>query len=178
MHIIKKYANRKLYHTNRKNYITLEGIALLVQAGEQVQVLDNETGEDITASVLVQVILQTRERSAESLPINVLRGLIQRSGDAFAGLRHGLFVSLGGDTFMNEEIRRRLAHLAHEHIIDDQEMARLEHLLLDQATMPPDETASTDAAVPALPSRSDIAHLHAQIDALALAVEQLANQHS
>ena len=50
MQTIKKYANRKLYHTNRKQYITLDGIAALIQAGEQVQVLDNETGEDITCA--------------------------------------------------------------------------------------------------------------------------------
>src|SRR5262249_12123246 len=54
---IKKYANRKLYHTNRKQYITLDGIAALIQAGDQVQVLDNETGEDITAQILSQVVL-------------------------------------------------------------------------------------------------------------------------
>jgi len=60
MQTIKKYANRKLYHTNRKQYITLEGIATLIQAGDQVQVLDNETGEDITAQILTQVVLQTR----------------------------------------------------------------------------------------------------------------------
>src|SRR6266540_6478215 len=57
MQLIKKYANRKLYHTNRKQYITLEGIAALIQAGESVQVLDNETGDDITASILTQVVL-------------------------------------------------------------------------------------------------------------------------
>ncbi|RMD76579.1 MAG: pesticidal protein Cry15Aa, partial [Chloroflexi bacterium] len=51
MHIIKKYANRKLYHTNEKRYITLDGIAQLVQKGETVQVLDNETGDDITANI-------------------------------------------------------------------------------------------------------------------------------
>ena len=48
MQLIKKYANRKLYHTNQKQYITLEGIARLVQDGEPVQVLDNESGEEIT----------------------------------------------------------------------------------------------------------------------------------
>ena len=57
---IKKYANRKLYHLDRKRYITLDGIAELIQAGEQVQVLDNETGEDISASILAQVALQAR----------------------------------------------------------------------------------------------------------------------
>lgn len=59
MQTIKKYANRKLYHIDRKQYITLEGIAALVQAGEQVRVIDNETGEDITAQILAQVALQT-----------------------------------------------------------------------------------------------------------------------
>src|SRR5262245_48906369 len=61
---IKKYANRKLYHTNRKQYITLDRIAELIRAGEQIQVVDNETGEDITASILAQVVAPTRGRGS------------------------------------------------------------------------------------------------------------------
>ena len=72
MQTIKKYANRKLYHTNRKQYITLDGIAALIQAGDAVQVLDNETGEDITAQILTQVVLQTRS-GGDRLPTQVLK---------------------------------------------------------------------------------------------------------
>ena len=90
MQTIKKYANRKLYHTNRKRYITLEGIAALIQAGEQVQVVDNETGEDITEPVLSQVVLQARG-SGGRLPTHVLTGLIQAGGDTLSGVRRSIW---------------------------------------------------------------------------------------
>src|SRR5215218_6077356 len=93
MQTIKKYANRKLYHTNRKQYITLEGIAALIQAGEPVQVTDNETGADITASILAQVAVQAR---GGRLPTQVLTGLIEAGGDTLAGVRRSLWVTLGG----------------------------------------------------------------------------------
>src|SRR3712207_2702998 len=107
MQLIKKYANRKLYHTNRKQYITLEGIAALIQAGEAVQVLDNETGEDITSSILTQVVLQSRA-SGERLPTNVLTGLIQAGGDTIAGMRRSFWSTLGGASMVDSEISRRL----------------------------------------------------------------------
>jgi len=78
--LIKKYANRKLYHTNQKQYITLEGIAKLVEAGDSVQVLDNETGEDITTSTLAQVVLLARRGRSTILSTKLLTGLIQASG--------------------------------------------------------------------------------------------------
>lgn len=80
MQLIKKYANRKLYHTNEKRYITLDGIANLIQAGEHIQVLDNETGEDITVTVLAQVVLQAREQGGGLLSATVLMSLIQLGG--------------------------------------------------------------------------------------------------
>ncbi|HMQ33518.1 MAG TPA: polyhydroxyalkanoate synthesis regulator DNA-binding domain-containing protein, partial [Chloroflexaceae bacterium] len=90
MHLIKKYANRKLYHTNQKQYITLEGIARLVQEGEPVQVLDNETGDDITSTILAQVVLTARGRSGPQLPTQLLTGLIQIGGDTLTNLRRTL----------------------------------------------------------------------------------------
>ena len=78
MQTIKKYTNRKLYHTNRKQYITLDRIAALIQAGEDVRVVDNESGEDITAPILAQVVAQARH-SGGLLPTHVLTDLIQAS---------------------------------------------------------------------------------------------------
>lgn len=161
MQTIKKYANRKLYHTNRKQYITLEGIAGLIQAGEPVQVLDNETGEDITASILTQVVLQARS-GGERLPTHVLTGLIRAGGDTIAGVRRSLWSTLGGTSMVDLEIKQRLERLHADGSIDQAELERIEHLLL-----------GGQSAAPDIPSQRDIARLHEQIDALSSAVEQL-----
>jgi polyhydroxyalkanoate synthesis repressor PhaR len=166
MQTIKKYANRKLYHTNRKQYITLEGIAALIQAGEQVQVLNNETGEDITTPVLSQVVVQSRGRSR--LPMHVLTGLIQAGGDTLTGVRRTLLTTLGGNAAVDAEIKRRLDRLHEAGALSAAELDRLRQLLLPAEA---DTSASAELAV--LPSRSDLARLNAQVDALAAAVEQL-----
>jgi polyhydroxyalkanoate synthesis repressor PhaR len=168
MQVVKKYANRKLYHTNRKQYITLEGIASLIQAGEHVQVLDNETGEDITSAILTQVVLQTRG-GGDRLPTQVLTGLIRAGGDTLAGMRRSIWSAIGGSSAIDDEIKRRLERLHAEGHIADDELKRLEHHLLDQAG--PDGNAGQE-----LPSQSDIDRLHAQVDALAAAVDQLLSE--
>ena len=166
MQTIKKYANRKLYHTNRKQYITLEGIATMIQAGEQVQVLDNETGEDITAMILTQVVLQSRG-GADRLPTHVLTGLIRAGGDTIAGVRRSIWAAIGGASTIEAEIKHRLEQLHADGKIDAEELTRLDELLLGDQ---PAESVSTDDDVP---SQRDITHLHAQVDALAAAVDQL-----
>ncbi len=177
MQTIKKYANRKLYHVNRKQYITLEGIAQLVQDGEQVQVVDNETGEDITVTILAQVVLQTRGRHTNNrlLSAPVLTGLIQFGGDRLAGMRRALFASLGGEAMIDLEIRQRLDQLVAEGTLSAEEHTRLRGLLV-RGTL--SEKAGEDLAAQEtdVPSRNDVARLHEQVDALMEAVEQLLHQ--
>ena len=62
MRIIKRYSNRKLYDTAAKEYITLEAIADLIRAGEEIQVVDNVTEEDLTALTLSQIILEQEKK--------------------------------------------------------------------------------------------------------------------
>jgi polyhydroxyalkanoate synthesis repressor PhaR len=166
MQTIKKYANRKLYHINRKQYITLEGIATLIQAGEQVQVLDNETGEDITAAILTQV-LQSR-RGGDRLPTQVLTGLIQAGGDTIAGVRRSFLGAIGGAGMVDAEIKRRLDRLHAEGRIDADELGRLHGLLLHEHA---DDSAHSDTSE--LPSHRDIIHLRDQVEALTAVVDQL-----
>jgi polyhydroxyalkanoate synthesis repressor PhaR len=79
--LIKRYANRKLYNTAASRYITLRGIAELLERGEDVKVIDNETGEDITAVTLSQILVET-ERGGRSAPGSLLSELFQRGGSA------------------------------------------------------------------------------------------------
>ena len=91
--LIKRYANRKLYNTDTSRYITLKGIAELIEAGAEVRVVDNESGEDITSVTLSQILVDT-ERNQRSVPGPILSDLIQRSGDAlYAALKRGVDAS-------------------------------------------------------------------------------------
>jgi polyhydroxyalkanoate synthesis repressor PhaR len=81
---IKKYANRRLYNTGTSTYVTLEDLATMVKSGEDFAVFDAKTGEDITRSVLVQIISEqeNKEGAQNLLPVNFLRQLIRFYGDS------------------------------------------------------------------------------------------------
>ncbi len=79
--IIKKYANRRLYNTESSTYITLEHLAEMVRKKRDFKVLDAKTGEDITHSVLTQIIMEEEARGTTMLPVNFLRQLISMYGD-------------------------------------------------------------------------------------------------
>jgi polyhydroxyalkanoate synthesis repressor PhaR len=80
---IKKYANRRLYNTGTSTYVTLEDLAVMVKKGEDFVVEDAKTGEDITRSVLAQIIFEQENKEGQSLlPITFLRQLIRFYGDS------------------------------------------------------------------------------------------------
>jgi polyhydroxyalkanoate synthesis repressor PhaR len=81
--IIKKYANRRLYNTGTSTYVTLEDLAGMLKSGEDFVVYDAKTGEDITRSVLTQIIFEQEGKQGQSLlPITFLRQLIRFYGDS------------------------------------------------------------------------------------------------
>ncbi len=85
--VIKKYANRRLYHTGTSSYVTLEDLATLVRGGEDFVVYDAKTGEDITRSVLAQIIFDEESKDGQNLlPIAFLRQLIRFYGDSMQAL--------------------------------------------------------------------------------------------
>jgi polyhydroxyalkanoate synthesis repressor PhaR len=80
---IKKYANRRLYNTGTSTYVTLEDLATMVKNGEDFVVYDAKTGEDITRTVLAQIIFEQENKEGQSLlPIAFLRQLIRFYGDS------------------------------------------------------------------------------------------------
>src|ERR1700730_15119541 len=80
---IKKYANRRLYNTGTSTYVTLEDLAAMVKSGEDFVVYDAKTGEDITRSVLAQIIFEQENKEGQNLlPIAFLRQLIRFYGDS------------------------------------------------------------------------------------------------
>lgn len=108
---IKRYPNRKLYNTETKQYITLDGIAELIREGEEVQVLDHASGEDLTTLTLTQIIFEQEKKQSGFLPRNVLTGLVQAGGDTLASLRRTLVSPLGILRHIDEEIADRVEAL-------------------------------------------------------------------
>jgi polyhydroxyalkanoate synthesis repressor PhaR len=84
--VIKKYANRRLYNTAKSSYVTLDDLAKMVRSGEDFVVFDAKTGEDITRSVLTQIIVEEEAGEQNMLPTNFLRELIRLYGDPLQGM--------------------------------------------------------------------------------------------
>ncbi len=83
--VIKKYANRRLYNTIKSTYVTLDNLAEMVREEEDFVVRDAKTGEDITRSVLTQIIFEEEAKGKNMLPANFLRQLIRLYGDTLQG---------------------------------------------------------------------------------------------
>ncbi len=99
--VIKKYANRRLYNTSTSTYVTLDDLASMVKGGTDFLVYDAKTGEDITRSVLTQIIFEEENKGTNLLPINFLRQLIRFYGDSMQAFVPGFLEfsldSLGKD---------------------------------------------------------------------------------
>ncbi|MBV9523857.1 MAG: polyhydroxyalkanoate synthesis repressor PhaR [Alphaproteobacteria bacterium] len=84
--VIKKYANRRLYNTATSSYVTLDDLSQMVKQGGDFVVYDAKTGEDITRSVLTQIIVEEEQKGQNLLPIGFLRQLISLYGDSMQWL--------------------------------------------------------------------------------------------
>ena len=108
---IKKYANRRLYNTGTSTYVTLEDLAAMVKGGEDFLVYDAKTGEDITRSVLAQIIFEQEGKEGQNLlPVAFLRQLIRFYGDSMQMLvPRFLEVSIDSLTQEQEKFRSQMA---------------------------------------------------------------------
>src|ERR1700681_3657890 len=87
--VVKKYANRRLYNTATSSYVTLEDLARMIKEGGDFVAYDAKTGEDITRSVLTQIIVEQEQKGQNLLPISFLRQLIGFYGDSMQFLVPG-----------------------------------------------------------------------------------------
>jgi polyhydroxyalkanoate synthesis repressor PhaR len=108
---IKKYANRRLYNTGTSTYVTLEDLAAMVKTGNDFVVFDAKTSEDITRSVLAQIIFEQENKQGQNLlPITFLRQLIRFYGDSMQMLvPRYLEVSIDSLTREQEKFRNQMA---------------------------------------------------------------------
>jgi polyhydroxyalkanoate synthesis repressor PhaR len=104
--IIKKYANRRLYNTRSSAYVTLEHLSEMVKDGVDFVVYDAKTGDDITRSVLTQIIFDEESRGQNLLPIQFLRQLIRFYGDSMQAFLPS-YLELSLDSFTRQQERLR-----------------------------------------------------------------------
>jgi polyhydroxyalkanoate synthesis repressor PhaR len=108
--IIKKYANRRLYNTQTSSYVTLDHLCEMVKEGTEFEVRDARTGDDITRSVLTQIIFEEEGKGQNLLPIRFLRQLIRFYGDSLQAFVPGyLDLSMESFTKNQEAMKSRVA---------------------------------------------------------------------
>lgn len=184
--VIKKYANRRLYNTAKSSYVTLEDLAQMVRDGQDFVVQDAKTKEDITRSVLAQIIFDEEAKGQNMLPIGFLRQLIGLYGDSLQGVVPS-YLDASMETFVRnqEQMREQMssAFSANPALGGMEAMARtnmewFENAMsmfspfAQQATRDP-EAAETKAAPDPADKPSDNGELDAMKDQLAAMQAQL-----
>lgn len=108
--IIKKYANRRLYNTGESKYVTLDDLSEMVRANVDFIVLDAKSGDDITRSVLTQIIFEQESKGQSMLPVQFLRRLIRFYGDQMQGfLPPYLDMSMESFSKAQEQMRENMS---------------------------------------------------------------------
>jgi polyhydroxyalkanoate synthesis repressor PhaR len=123
--LVKRYGNRKLYDTSESRYVTLDEIARWVRAGEEVKILENDTGDDLTAVTFAQIILEEERRKSGLLSLPVLREIIQHGEAALQGIAATVdrateairSAPASAGRRVQEEVGERLGHLGR--LLDD-----------------------------------------------------------
>jgi polyhydroxyalkanoate synthesis repressor PhaR len=132
--IIQKYANRRLYNKATSSYITLEDLSKMVKEGQNFEVRDAKSGEDITRKVLTQIIFEEEGRGQNLLPIQFLRQLIGFYGDRMQAFLPS-FLELSLDSFIRqqERMREQMTHVAPPSMGVFDEQIRQNMILFDRA---------------------------------------------
>jgi polyhydroxyalkanoate synthesis repressor PhaR len=180
MATIKRYNNRKLYDTRTKQYISLDDVAEMVRAGEDVTIIDHDSGEDITTLTLFQILFEEEKRIGGLMPQIMLTRLIRSGSEAFTQFKKAIkrpqSTSARDETDL--EIERRIQLLVLDEQISPEEGSRLMELL----TTPPSESMvetpiEADETEPAgkEPEKQDelIAALMEQLDRLEAELEDI-----
>ncbi|MBV1698144.1 MAG: polyhydroxyalkanoate synthesis repressor PhaR [Hyphomicrobiales bacterium] len=179
---IKKYANRRLYNTGTSTYVTLEDLASMVKSGEDFVVYDAKTTEDITRSVLTQIIFEQENKEGQNLlPIAFLRQLIRFYGDSMGMLvPRYLEVSIDSLTREQEKLRTQMAQAfggSPFGALEDQVRRNMEMFERAFAMFTPfarRENGEADDQAAKMPSKTgDIDDLKRQLDEMQKKVDKL-----
>lgn len=186
MIIIKRYPNRKLYNTEAKQYITLKGVGDLIRDGNDVQVIDHASGEDLTALTLTQIILEQEKEQSGLLSNSLLTSLIQAGTDRISSLQRSLGTSLNFWRQVDEEIKQRVQGLVHQGELTALEGEKLVERLLLQGAHRREESSLkgsgakvTEQDIDAylaqrqVPTQEDLKRLYDQLDELSSKLDNI-----
>ena len=184
--IIKRYPNRKLYDTSRSKYVKLDEIADLIRQGQEIQIIDNSTNEDLTSVILTQVIFEEQKKKKSILPIQPLRGLIQsftqtkvgerfqESTTRFRELIEGYFGPGGQFLFPGrEDLEKHVERLIKRGSITSEDGKRFIRGILNVSKRSVDEvqkridlSMSRTLSKLNIPSKKDVENLRKRVDEL------------
>lgn len=178
MSTIKRYPNRKLYDLERKRYVTLDDISILIQEGDDIQVIDHETGDDLTGITLSQIIFEREKKRSGFLPKSILTSLVRTGGGTLDYLRRSFHSSLGMLRLLEEEIDNRIDTLVAKGEIAQEEADRLRKEIYDGASSAAKDVLPdfrVEAALERLnvPTSNDVKDLQSQVEMLMERVDLL-----
>jgi len=189
--IIKRYINRKLYNTEQKKYITLENIAELIRLGSEVQVIDNKSGEDITALTLTLIILEQEKKQTGVLSNSLLTTLIRAGEDSLSSLQRNFQSSLNFWYKIDDEINDRIQKLVKLGEISTAEAEKLIDKLLAQSPIrrrshsEEQQTSKVEnknfeeyITENHIPSQNDINQIYLQLEELSQKIEEVVESQS
>lgn len=181
MPVIKRYPNRKLYDTEAKQYITLDGIADLIRSGKEIHVVDNATGEDLTARTLTQIIFEQEKSQGGLLPRSVLAGVIRAGGDSLSALQRSLLTPRNFLMQVDEEIKRRIQSLIGQGELPEADGKNLLSKLIPPAGQHLEKADFQEEVTRVLsernlPTRQELDKISAQLESLAEKLEEIGAQ--
>lgn len=130
--LIKRYANRKLYDTSEKRYVTLDQIAALVRNGEEIKVVDNKSSDDLTSVTLSQILYEQEKKRESGLPKNFLTELVKSSTTLFDYLRKTMSQWLQAAHVSEEAIERHIEDLVKKGQLSVDESRKLRKEVIDR----------------------------------------------
>lgn len=181
MHKIKRYANRKLYDTKDKNYITLDQISGLIKAGQEVSVVDNQTGEDLTSATISQILARDKKMKNGDVVSSVLIQLLRKGGGTLVDYGKK-YVSLweSGLTLAEDEIDRLVNRLVKDQELSESEGSKLKKDISGRADNLKkwigekiDQRINHTLSLMNLATKAQVANLTTKIDSLTKKVEKL-----
>ena len=181
--VIKKYANRRLYNTQTSSYVTLDHLAGMVKDGVEFEVQDARTGDDITRSVLTQIIFEEEAKGQNLLPIKFLRQLIRFYGDSLQAFVPG-YLDMSMDSFTKNQgaMRDRIAEAMGGGNTMIENMTRQNLAIFERAMQmfspfaAPGQARRPDEPAEEKPSSSDVDALKREMEAMRKQLSELSQR--
>jgi polyhydroxyalkanoate synthesis repressor PhaR len=174
--VVKKYANRRLYNTESSSYVTLEDLAAMVRLGRHFIVYDAKSGEDITRSVLTQIIVEEESKGRNLLPTSFLRQIIGFYGDSMQSLVPKYLESvMGAFSRQQDQVRRAMETTmgGFSPLMGLEEMGKQNMAMMERAMTLFAPFRGGQEPEPASGEAARIAALQAEVDRLKAQLESL-----